>query len=367
MKTRVHTRRAALSGLLLLLFTSSAFGQDLTIPEELKARIAEWAPNAVRENGTEPEDWRYELPEGITTKQVTYYSDDTACYAKMFYPKDFDPSKKYPGVVLGHGTNAISIALEKYGAVFAAHGIVAMAIDYRGYGFSDGWVMLDEEDTTTDEQRITEKTARVVLKRTRLLTPKQVEDYRNAISYLQGEPGVDPDKIGLWGSSLSGGTAVATAGLDARVKAVVAQVPAVRGGGSKSSPLRMRDEALEDAIERARTGQGGERDAGFSIRTKVDTETRTRNREINTSALMERIPKTTAILFLPGEKDTLTRPAGAQAAHDYLKGRGVITEVVIIPYITHFQAYTGPAFEATSTLAARWFAHHLATTSTAGP
>jgi hypothetical protein len=33
---------------------------------------------------------------------------------------------------------------------------------------------------------------------------KMVEDYRDAISYLQGEPGVDPDRIGVWGGELCG-------------------------------------------------------------------------------------------------------------------------------------------------------------------
>ena len=88
-------------------------------------------------------------------------------------------------------------------------------------------------------------------------------------------------------------------------------------------------------------------------------ETRSRNRELNTSELMDRIPKTTAVLFLPGEKDTLTPARSSIAACEYLKARGVTSEVVVIPAIEHFQAYSGPAFEATSMLAARWFAHHL--------
>ena len=54
---------------------------------------------------------------------------------------------------------------------------------------------------------------------------KQVEDVRNAISYLQGEPGVDPDRIGLWGSSFAGGNAIVVAALDARVKAIVSAGP----------------------------------------------------------------------------------------------------------------------------------------------
>ena len=342
-----------------LIIVATARGQGLTIPDELKARIEAWAAENPREGGTVREDWRYELPEGVTTRQVRFYSNETACYAKIFYPKGFDPSGSYPAVVLGHGTNAITLAMEKYGAVFTAHGLVAMAIDYRGYGFSDGWVILEEEDTTTDAQRITEKEARLVLKRTRLLTQKQLEDYRSAISYLQGELGVDPGRIGIWGSSLSGSTVIAVAGTDARVKAVVGQVAGGARGGRRTPPTQLTGALLEDAIRRARTGQGAEIDTGFSFRGKVDLESRARNRELGTGELMDRIPKTTAVLLLPAENDELIRVQRPIAAVEYLKQRNVIAEVVVIPTITHFQAYAGPAFEATSTLAARWFAHHL--------
>ena len=49
----------------------------------------------------------------------------------------------------------------------------------------------------------------------------EVADFRAAVSFLQGEPGVDPDRIGIWGSSNGGGVVMAVAGVDARVKAVV--------------------------------------------------------------------------------------------------------------------------------------------------
>jgi dienelactone hydrolase len=358
----MRVNRLAALGLVAIaaaLHGAAAAAPDLTIPDELKTRIAAWAAENPREGGVVFEDWRYEMADGVTTKQVTFYSDETACYAKIFYPKGFDPTGSYPAVVMGHGTNAISIAMEKYGAVFAAHGVVAMSMDYRSYGFSNGYVMLQEKDTTTDAERVTEKEAPIIMKRTRLLTQKQLEDYRAAISFLQGEPGVDPERIGAWGSSLSGSTVVALAGTDARVKAIVGQVAGGGRGGQRTGPTKIEGDALADAIQRARTGQGGETDAGFSIRGKVDLEGRTRNRELATGELMDRIPKTTAVLMLPAEKDELIPLRGPLAAVEYLKGRGVIAEAVVIPTITHFQAYGGPPFEATSMLAARWFAHHL--------
>ena len=49
-----------------LTLASASWGQDLSISEDLKARILKYAEDTPREAGTKPEDWRYTLPEGIT-------------------------------------------------------------------------------------------------------------------------------------------------------------------------------------------------------------------------------------------------------------------------------------------------------------
>ena len=53
--------------------------------------------------GLFPEDWKYTASPGVTQKEVTWYSDGSACYAKIFFPKGFSPRSKTPGVVLGQG------------------------------------------------------------------------------------------------------------------------------------------------------------------------------------------------------------------------------------------------------------------------
>jgi hypothetical protein len=47
------------------------------------------------------------------------------------------------------------------------------------------------------------------------------------VSFLQRTPGVNPDRIGIWGTSNSGGIVIYAAAVDPRIKAVVAQVPVV--------------------------------------------------------------------------------------------------------------------------------------------
>src|SRR5574341_1204972 len=230
--------------------------------------------------GLTPEDWKYTLAEGVTTREVTYFSDGVGCYAKLFFPKGFSTSGKTPGVVLGQGWAGTHFSIEKYGARFAERGLVAMVIDYRGWGSSDGFISQAQSTVTKadpepvrDDKRVTNAKTDVVLKRTRLIPLKQVEDYRNAISYLQGEPGVDPERIGVWGSSFASGNVIVTAAMDSRVKAIAAQVPAISGKNSPVGPVPLRGRLLEDAIKRARTGQGAEFETGFSTRRMVDVET----------------------------------------------------------------------------------------------
>ena len=341
--------------------TSALFAQiDTGIVDRYRADLAKQGSDGEmkRQGGTQPQDWPYRLPEGVTTRQVTFYSDGTACYAKLFFPKDYNTKGKTPAVVLGHGFNAISIGIEKYGARFAERGLVAMVIDYRTYGFSSGQITLLEPDTSSDARPVSDKVLRVSLKRTRLSVVRQAEDYRAAISYIQGEPGVDRDRIGIWGSSNSGALVVTIAGQDARVKAAVSQVIGVAGRNA-TGPTPMAPNMVQDAIKRARTGQGAEIDGGFSFRTKIDLETNQIQREHRPWAALPRIPETTAILWMPAEKDELAPPRSPSGPAEAVKVFKGISQVIEIPSITHFQAYSYSAFEVGSTLAADWFLKYL--------
>ncbi len=131
-------------------------GTDLV--EKNRAEFHKQATDAdmKREGGTQPRDWDYTLPDGVTTKQITFYVDGgTPLYGKLFFPKGFKATDRRPGVVVGHGINALSIGIEKYAARFAERGLVAMAIDYQSYGFSGSGsddLRLLEPDPTSDRR-----------------------------------------------------------------------------------------------------------------------------------------------------------------------------------------------------------------------
>ena len=303
--------------------------------------------------GLTQQDWAYRLADGVTTREVTYYSDGVACYAKLFLPKNFSSSGKLPGIVLGQGWAGTHYSIEKYGARFAERGLVAMVIDYRGWGGSDGFATVTDRLKNDDGERFTRIKANVVVKRTRLLPLRQVEDYRNAISYLQGEAGVDPARIGIWGSSYAGGHVFTVAGQDARAKVIVAQIPG--GSNAEPAPFKLEGKLLEDAIKRARTGQGEEFETGFSTRRMVDVETNQAVREY-TPFYHARYLGERPILMIVAENEELGGNVASRAAFEQIQGP---KEWRVVPGTTHFQMYIDEAFEISSSAAADWFLQHL--------
>jgi len=319
------------------------------------------AQNKKPKTGLTQDDWKYKLGNGVTSKEVTYYSDGVACYAKIFFPGGFSAQGKTAAVVLGQGWAGTHFSIEKYGARFAERGLVSMVIDYRGWGMSDGFPSVIGRDRVggdwkRDDTRFTETKADVVLKRTRLIPLKQVEDYRNAISYIQGEPGVDPEQIGVWGSSFAGGHSITVAGTDARVKAVSIQVPAIAGKGIAPGPYKLQGKLLEDAIKRSRDRQGAEFETGFSARRMVDVETNQAVAEYRPFQYVAQIG-TRPVQFIVAEKDELINNlTNSRAAFETLTGPKNYIEV---PNVTHFEMYIDAAFEQSSNAAADWFLKYL--------
>ncbi len=282
-------------------------------------------PDQKRDGGTQPRDWEYQLADGVRTRQVTFYVDGgVPLYGKLFLPQGFTTAGKYSAVVVGHGINALSIGIEKFASRFAERGLVAMAIDYQSYGFSGSGsddIRLLEPDPTTDAAAVTELERRILLKRTNLNNVHEIADFRAAVSFLQGEPGVDPDRIGIWGSSNGGAIVMAVAALDARVKAVVSQVSAPRP--APRGPVAVVANLLPDAITRVRTGQGSEVDGGFSFKSKIDAWSNQRNRDVRPGTTLDQIRPTTAVLLIPAEKDELTGGVGRGEGCALLQRGGV--------------------------------------------
>ena len=83
---------------------------------------------------------------------------------------------------MAHGYNCLKeFYLDKYAAAIASAGHVVLAYDHRNFGDSDGEPRQELDPWV------------------------QVRDYRHAITFAQTLDGVDPDRVGVWGSSYAGG------------------------------------------------------------------------------------------------------------------------------------------------------------------
>jgi fermentation-respiration switch protein FrsA (DUF1100 family) len=137
-------------------------------------------------------------------ENVCFPSEGLNCAADLYLP-EAEAAGPLPAIVLGHGFAINKPLLADQGRAFADAGFAALAIDYRYWGESEGEP------------------------RRRNFPMDKAEDYRNAVSYLQTRPDIDPARIGVWGTSFSGGTVLHVAAVDRRVKATVAQVPVTDG------------------------------------------------------------------------------------------------------------------------------------------
>ncbi|MDO8209558.1 alpha/beta hydrolase [Conexibacter sp. CPCC 206217] len=159
---------------------------------------------------------------------LTIPSHGESLDALLYLPAGEGP---HPAVVLAGGWCYVKeVAMPLFGEVLADNGIAALLVDYRGFGGSTG------------EPR-------------RHIDPwAQLEDYRNAISYLETRADVDAERLGAWGISYSGGHALILGATDPRVKAICSVVPVIDGWDNlRTSHGTVSLRALNAALAAART------------------------------------------------------------------------------------------------------------------
>ncbi|NDC54738.1 MAG: hypothetical protein EBZ74_10770, partial [Planctomycetia bacterium] len=180
------------------------------------------------------------LPDDVEVRSVTIWSDGTRMAGDLYLPRDRTAGEKLPGVVFCAGTGGTKQGTgRRLGPIFAAAGYAALAFDYRGWGESESQLMAVDPQPAPSETG--EMTIRVRPLRWQMNYTDQTEDIRAAISFLAGEPDVDPDRIGIMGSSYGGGLVTWVAGHDPRVKCVVAQVSGLGGARAAAAEKRMYD------------------------------------------------------------------------------------------------------------------------------
>ena len=161
------------------------------------------------------------MSDSVDRKSVTIWSEGSRLAAEVIRPAGEGAPR--PAILLCHGWAGLKGHLaSRYAIPFAEAGYVCLVFDYRGWGESDGRLI-----SVADAPMLTQAGEQTVQARVirNLVDPiDQVADIRACLAWLSTEPGVDPDRIGLWGSSYGGGHVIVVAGTDERPKAVVAQI-----------------------------------------------------------------------------------------------------------------------------------------------
>lgn len=268
-------------------------------------------------------------------EELEFRSGADIC-AAWLYPAAGDATEN-PVVVMAHGLSGTRRdGLGPFAERFAAAGIVALVFDHRGFGDSGGEADLFEPG-------------------------RQLDDWRAGIAFARALPGVDPERLATFGSSMGGGNALAAAADDPRVAAAVSQVPfldMVRQA-HRSSPLVTARMLVAAARGRhlPAVGQpheaalinapGGE--AGWRHVVAIGEDSRWRNRVSSRWLLGApyRPARLAAKLHCPwlvcvGEADRVAKPGPAIAA----ARRAPLGEPRSYPGVDHFDVYDGAEHEA---------------------
>lgn len=142
---------------------------------------------------------------------VAFAADGVTLRGWLYTPAE--RAGPFPAVIMAHGFSAVKeMGLAAYAEIFAAAGLAVLVYDHRNLGASDGSPRYEIDPVA------------------------QLRDYRHAITWLQTLVEIDPGRIGLWGTSYSGGLVLMAAAQDRRVGCVVAQVPFISGYDTLMKP-----------------------------------------------------------------------------------------------------------------------------------
>lgn len=295
-------------------------------------------------------------------KDVTFKSQGTACSAWYYVPADIAPGERRPAIVMAHGLSGVKeMYLDNFASKFARAGFVVLVFDYRYFGGSGGEP------------------------RGLLSWPEQVTDYRNAITWVSLQPEADPARIGVWGTSYSGGHVMHLAAYDRRIKAVVAQVPVTNvwstymakwpedqqagflGWLAQARTERMKSGAIAEIPVAAPPDQPSLwplqewYDAFMELsrpapawRNSIVVESLETHITYEPVSTIGRISPT-PLLMLVAADDVITPAAEAKAAFQQAKEP---KKLVVVPG-RHFEAYQGPRHDQFARPAVDWFVSWL--------
>ncbi|HYS82437.1 MAG TPA: alpha/beta hydrolase [Anaeromyxobacteraceae bacterium] len=179
-------------------------------------------------------------PGKVNIHPVTYKLDGLDISANVYAPANYDPSKRYPAVVVAHPNGGVKEQVAGlYAQRLAEQGYITIAADAAYQGASGG------------QPRNVDKPAH------------RIEDIHGMADFIARYPGVDSKRLGLFGICGGGGYSLKAAQTDKRFKAIATlsmfNSGRVRRNGYNDSQLSTIQVRLQQASgARTQEAAGGE-------------------------------------------------------------------------------------------------------------
>lgn len=293
---------------------------------------------------------------------VTFYSEGYKLVGDVYSPDDLQPGETRAGVVLCHGyTGVKDLYLPDNARVLTEAGYMVMTFDYKGWGESEG-------------------------PRSRLAPYSRVHDVQAALTFFGTLPEVDPERLGIYGTSYGGATVVWVGAVDSRVKCIVSVV-GIGNGTRWMRSVRRPDEwydllerSREDRVQRTMTGQSefverseillpdrqsaelaaaARRDNPAAVNT-IPLEYIDDTLSFNPEWIVDRIAPR-PLLLITTDNDRLVPPEESEALYTRA---GEPKKLVILQGYGHYEVYTEPAFNEVMQATLSWFQEYLPAHST---
>jgi len=273
-----------------------------------------------------------------------------------------DVAQPVPAIVMAHGFSALKeMGLDADAARLAAAGFACLVYDQRNFGASDGTPRYEIDPIA------------------------QMRDYRDALTYAEARPEIAARRLGIWGTSYSGGLVLMAAAVDRRVRCVLSEVPFVSGFESfhRQMPLDLHAATFARlAAERRAIAAGaaptlvdvctddpaqpldapgpltwryfsGWRARGVPWDNKVTLRSLDYRLEFDARPYVPRISPT-PLLMIVATQDTITPNEVALAAFESARAPKSLALIEGDHYVPY-----GGAFNRSSVLARDWFTQHL--------
>jgi C-terminal peptidase prc len=293
----------------------------------------------------------FKVAENLEFRSARIISEGVRLHAEIFSLKS-QAGKPLPTIIMAHGWGGTAANFRRDAMELANAGYLVVTFDYRGWGQSDGRIILNGPPEKKAGRRFS---AQVEELREYVDPIEQTTDWFNVINWAMGEPMVDKSRIGLRGSSYSGGHVFYVAARDPRVKAIVSQVGAFDSRWVGADPKEA-SITYDEATKRAR-GEMGYPEPRARVIGNLNGAP-IRDKMLHYAPVEEAAKiKGCAALFIVAENEELfDNKDHAKLAYDRMPVAD--KKYVSIPKIKHYGIYFEERNQAIK-LAVEWFDQYL--------